>query len=214
VTLPASILGAPFVARLEVRVNDRGQFSVFGIDVGGAAAAIGQVIVDQNKPERGVVCSHPLAAVDGWRRGEAEFVIPPDTGTVEFSSGWYPVEHRSDGMPFRWTESHAVLVTPMEMGRDTLVEVEAEPLGYRARRPSPMTLEVNGRPIGARPMNGGRETLQWTVPAEDWRAGLNEIALDIEAKRPSDVGLSADHRLLGASVSRIRLTAAPRARNR
>jgi hypothetical protein len=46
------------------------------------------------------------------------------------------------------------------------------------------------------------------VARERWRPGLNEVVLEVEgARRPSDLGLSPDRRLLGVSVTTIELDA-------
>jgi hypothetical protein len=46
--------------------------------------------------------------------------------------------------------------------------------------------------------------ISWQVGHGHWREGLNEVVFAIDgAARPSAVGLSADDRLLGASISHI-----------
>ena len=67
---------------------------------------------------------------------------------------------------------------------------------------------VNGIEMGAQPTSDGIRPYTWDVPAERWRAGLNELALSVQgATSPRESGLSADGRVLGVLVTRITLEA-------
>ena len=217
VTLPDAIMQAPFISRIEIRVNDKGAFLLMGVDEGAATAgAFARATVDLNNPKRATICSHPVGAVDAWPADQSRVTINADAGNVEFSGGWFAIERRpADNMVFRWMSDSAVLVVPIERPRDAIVRITAEPLTYPGRRGGAMTLVVNGYRFPARPLPDERTTLSWTVPLMHWRGGLNELKLEVEgAQRPSDVLDSKDRRMLGATVNRIDLDAVQDATSR
>jgi hypothetical protein len=207
--LPETVLAAPFVTRAQVRVNDQGASAVFALDFGpGVVAGTGAALVDRDEPKRATVCSHMLAAVDAWPAGEPRVALQLDGRDVQFGEGWYPVEQTPAGTKFRWTSDRAVAVIPLGHRPDATLRVAAEPLGYPNRPAGRIRLAINGHPLGDRVLPPRRTVISWPVAADQWREGLNEVVFEIGgAARPSDVGLSGDPRLLGASISRIELTA-------
>lgn len=209
VTLPDAIARAPFVARTEILVNDKGAFSLIGVDQGApTTGATARATVDLNNPKRATICSHPVGAVDAWPADQSRVTINADAGDVEFSDGWFAIERRpSDNMVFRWMSDTATLVVPIDRPREAIVRVTAEPLIYPGRHGA-MTLVVNGHRLTARPLPDERTTLSWAVPLAHWRRGLNALKLEVEgARQPSVVLGSNDGRMLGATINRIEFEA-------
>jgi hypothetical protein len=206
-TLPEALLAARSVVRAEIRVNDNGEFSLFGLDFGAAtAAAAGAAWVDQDEPRRATICSHPLADADLLPRGQAGTAIAWDATDVVFGRGWHPVESRPDGLTYRWTTEAATLIVPIDDPRPFRVMVAAEPLRNPRAAPLAMTLLVNGHRLESRDLAPAQSAVSWLVPADRLRAGLNDLTFEVDgAARPSDVGISADTRRLGASVTAIEL---------
>jgi hypothetical protein len=206
--LPAALRAAPFVTRVHVRVNDKGDYSGFALDLGGkTAGAIARAKVDQDTPRRASVCSHPLDDADAMPGDVAHVVFSPDASNLQFDEGWFPTERRSDGYTYRWTGNRAVLLLPLDHPRPTTVAIDAEPLNYPGRVGA-MTITINGHRFEPRPLPADRTTLSWNVPLADLRAGLNELVWDVAgATSPRAIGLSPDNRVLGVSVSRIELAA-------
>jgi hypothetical protein len=204
--LPPALLDAPVVTRADVRVNDRGAYCVFALDLGkGVEAAQARATVDRDDPKRARACSYEQRD-DAWPAGQAAVRFPADSRAVQFVEGWYPVEQRADGTKFRWTAARAVLIIPLGERRPATVQIAVEPLSYPGRTGGELTLSVNGADLGSRLVPSGAAALSWIVPADRWREGLNELQLDVKgATRPSDVGLSRDQRLLGVSVTSIEL---------
>ncbi len=213
VPLPNALTSARFVARAEVKVNDRGAFSTFALDFGATStAAVGRALVDLNNPKRATICSHPLADIDAWPADAPRVSFAADSGSVQFGGGWYSVERRPDGSTMRWTAARASLVIPIGRPRAATVTLSVQPLDYPGRRAGTIVLDVNGHKGETRALPSGAALLAWDVPEEQWRSGLNVVTIDVGgAARPSDVGLSADRRLLGVSVTGISLSVPGRA---
>ena len=207
VTLPQPLLDAAFVTRTEIRVNDDGQFVAFGLDLGeGITTAVVRAQVDQNEPKRVSVCSHQLGETDTWPAGEPGVTILPGATTVEFGQGWQAIEHLADGTPFRWTTDRAEMVLTIPVPRPTTLSIGAHPLNYPGRPDATLTVVLNGRRLESRAFVPGQGTLSWDVPARFWHAGLNEMLLEaVGARRPVEVRMSPDNRLLGVAVFRIDL---------
>jgi len=209
VTLPADFDRQPFVRRLEVDANDGGAAAVLAVDLGGTFTA-GRVraVVDQQVPRRARLCSYTLSTTDAWPDTRPSVTITPDSQLVDFAAGWYLMEERPDGLRYRWAGDRAVTVLPLLAPRDATVSVVAEPINYPGRTTSAMQLVVNGHRLETRSMAVGQNVLSWNVPRETWRAGLNNVTLSVDgARRPADVGLSGDQRMLGAAITKIELSA-------
>lgn len=209
VVLSETLLEAPFVTRLVVGMNDHGAKATYSLDLGTKAeAARARAVVDLVNPRRAVVCSHALRGVDAWPADQPNVVMPADTHKVEFFGGWHELEREASGRMFRWTSDRAALVLPLDHPRSGTLTIAAEPFKYPGRQDGALTLVVNGFRFDPQPLPSRPVTLSWHVPQERWRQGLNEIVLEIDgARRPSEVGVSADGRLLGVSVTGIELSA-------
>ncbi len=207
VSLPADVRQAPFVTRVDVHVNDKGAYSLFGLDLGpDAGSVVARAVVDHPEPRRAHVCWHPLAGVDAWPQGQPSVTLPPNASVLEFDDGWSPVEFAPNGDVFRWTSNRAIVVVPLDHPRAAVVRIPAYAMEYPGRAPAEVTMTVNGHRLGHKSLPSGGAVLEWTVPAADWRRGLNIVVFDVAgAARPSDVEASPDHRLLGMNIRSIEL---------
>jgi hypothetical protein len=119
--------------------------------------------------------------------------------------GWYDPE--KDGTStFRWAAARATLAIALDRAAPLRVTVRARPFSYPGAAPQALTLEVGGRPFGPVAVAEGWNVATFDVPAEAWRAGVNDLALAFtRAARPSDVSASADGRSLAAAVDWLRV---------
>jgi hypothetical protein len=142
-------------------------------------------------------------------RGRAVRLLPDDlvvaldldlTGHAAdrfLTSGWGGPDGR-----FRWTEARAATV---EFASDRIAPllVELTMSSFRAQR---IRVALNGHPLGEVASDGGPlRDHTWTAPTEIV-AHSNRLTLELpDACTPASVGAGNDIRLLGASVSRIRV---------
>jgi hypothetical protein len=206
-TAPDTFRTAGYVVRTESRVNDRGDFATYALDLGAARAVLASARVDQDTPRRATVCSYSLADVDAWPQpGGRGIELLPDSDLVEFEQGWYPVERRADGLKTRWSGAQASIVLPVATPTPMRFVVNAAPLDAPRTVEPTITLVVNGHRLPTQPLPSSRAGHQWEVGADVLRSGLNEFALEITgAARPAEVGLGKDTRVLGVSVSSLEL---------
>jgi hypothetical protein len=113
------------------------------------------------------------------------------------TSGWGGPDRR-----FRWTEAREATV---EFASDRIAPllVDLTMSSFQAQR---IRVALNGRRLGEVSNDGGplREH-SWAVPAEVVKFD-NRLTLELpDARTPVSVGAGGDTRLLGASVSRIRI---------
>ena len=209
VHLPDAMTQAPRLVRAQVRVNDRGDFSNFGIDFGGpVASAMGRAEVDLKNRKRGVVCTHEFSDVDAWPDASKPLDLTPLSAAVGFGAGWYDVERDANGRSFRWTGGRASVIVPLIDPRAATLTIEGEIFNYPNRRTGTITLVVNGATIGTQPTPDGPSLYSWLVPVDAWRSGLNEVTLIVGgATSPKAVGLGTDGRVLGVLVTHISLEA-------
>jgi len=207
--LPAAAGGTRYVTRADVRVNDKGAWAIYSIDLGGTpAVALARGLVDRDNANRASVCSHELGTADVWPAASTRAAIAPDAVNAVFGSGWYPVERRPDGSTYRWTAATAELVVPIGAPRAATVTLTAEPFVQAGRPDCAVTLVVNGHRAGSRPLQPSPTSVAWDVPAGFWRSGLNALVFEVAgAGRPSAAGNSKDDRLLGIAVGTIDLAA-------
>jgi hypothetical protein len=202
-TMSEQLRLAPFVIRTESRVNDRGQFVTYGLDLGPVRAVMASALIDQNTPRRATVCSHPFADINVWPQPGGESVeLLPDSSLISFEQGWYAVERRDDGLKSRWSGARATLVVPIGDPAPLRFVVNAAPLdGERPAGPT-LTLVVNGHRLATHPLPPSRVGQEWHLGPDVLRDGLNEFDLEVTgAARPADVGGGDDRRLLGVSVT-------------
>lgn len=191
-----SRLGAGPAIRLELRVNDGGQFSASSIDLGELpASAWARAEVDLKNPRRAQVCAlEPGDARPLWR----PFDLALDAEAEPFlGPGW----HAAEGFGFRWTKAtQAVVLVPVSEPVDIALRVRAMPLAAAAT----LRVAIGDATLGARPMALGWNTYEWTAAASTLRAGTNRLRiLAGRTAVPRALGLGKDERTLGVAVSDV-----------
>lgn len=204
--LPEAVLTAPLVTRVDVRVNDGGSYSTFGLDLGAPMRAVAAMAtVDRNEPKRASVCSHPLAATDALPMGQSGRDIALDSADVHFGKGWHDVE-RKGGTSWRWTSEAARLIIPLASHRPLTVSIEAEPLLHRQWTGTAVTLAINGHRFERHALGKTPTNVSWNIGEAHLHDGLNEIVFHVEgATSPARLKMSADTRVLGMRVTRLQL---------
>lgn len=119
--------------------------------------------------------------------------------------GWHAREQ--DGpMTFRWAARDAIVLLPLDRPAALRVQVRVQPLGYAGSPPQQVTVAINGNAQPPAPVAPGWSTIELTVDAGQWRAGVNRVGLRFAwAARPADVGLGGDLRELAAQVDYVRV---------
>jgi hypothetical protein len=166
----------------------------------GAAGAAGAAVAS---PARAEVCAVTLGnfpvlagAIDGSER-----VVADDSRDELFGDGWHPVEEDAAG-GFRWTAAPAAHVL-VPLGRVSAIRV-----GVRARvwedadAQDVVGLRVNGHRLEPLAVAHGWGTYEWSVPADAWRVGVNDVVVESPRLRRPASG-SPDTRLLGIAVREI-----------
>ena len=194
---------AAHAARVELRVNDQGQFSASTLDLRGlTVAAWARADVDLKNPRRALLCAAPIA--------DAEFLAPPsrsaaisfgEGGEAFLGAGW----HLPERAGFRWTsEQDAELLLPVASAGPVSLRLRAMPLAGASSEASRLTLVVNGEPQPAVALRPGWAYYAWNVTL---RAGVNDVVLRVnEVRSPKALGLGDDERALGLAVSRLTLS--------
>jgi hypothetical protein len=190
------------VQRIELKVNDRGDFSWSALDLGEQPdIVLARASVDLNNPRRASLCG--WSGRDLFESGPDERVPFGSAGENSFGAGWHGAERSSDGVDFRWTSAREgeVLVPLTKVGTVT-VRVRASPFAYQGAPPQELALKINGETLPSHPMQNGWRTYEWTVPAGMWRHGFNRLAVRASnLASPAAVGSSSDTRTLGVAVS-------------
>ena len=119
--------------------------------------------------------------------------------------GWHSAE-RDGGTTYRWAASTAAVLVPLDHAAALMVQVRLHAFNYPGAPVQTLTLAINGRRHGPLPVAQDWETLEFETAAPSWKAGVNQLALELAwARRPSDVGLGGDARPLAAAVDYIRV---------
>jgi hypothetical protein len=98
------------------------------------------------------------------------------------------------------------VLVPLDHAAALTVQVRLHAFKYPGAPVQTLTLAVNGRRHGPVPVPQDWETLGFETAEPSWKAGVNQLALELAwARRPSDVGLGGDVRPLAAAVDYIRV---------
>ena len=130
--------------------------------------------------------------------------------------GWHAPE-RDGTVTFRWTDSSAALRLPLDHAAALRIQVRVHAFAYPNAPAQTLTIDANGHtclPVdpaaaGTAPgvVPGGWQTVECTLDARAWRAGVNTVMLEFGyAQRPMDVGAGGDARPLAAAVDWIRIS--------
>lgn len=120
-------------------------------------------------------------------------------------AGWFPPETAADGMTYAWMSADTSRLT-LPLRAPTAGRLVVRGYGLDDRHgPRRLTLIVNGKPLGARPLPLDFAAVAFSVSSKDLRPGDNDVALVVDRRvRPSDVFNSADTRPLGMLVDCLR----------
>src|SRR5262249_42511950 len=132
--------------------------------------------------------------------------------------GWHAPE-RDGAVTFRWADSRAALRLPPDHAAPPRVQIRLHAFAYPNAPAQTLTFDANGHSClptdvsaaGATPgvVSGAWQTIECTLPAGAWRAGVNRVTLQFAyAQRPMDVGAGADARPLAAAIDWIRISVA------
>lgn len=120
--------------------------------------------------------------------------------------GWHQPELEG-AASFRWAMSRALVLVPLDHADDLRVQIRLHAFGFPGAEEQKLTVTVNGRAHGPVPVSPGWHTAEVVAGRDAWRAGVNRVSLDFAwERRPADVGLSGDPRLLAAAVDYLRVS--------
>jgi hypothetical protein len=141
--------------------------------------------------ELGAGPSTELRAGDEWLIGE----------------GWHAPE-KEGAIAFRWAASPATLRIPLDHAAALRIQVRLHAFSYPGAPPQTMTITANGSPPGAPlPVTADWRTVECTLGAASWRAGVNTLTLTFGyTERPTDVGAGGDMRPLAAAIDWVRVS--------
>ena len=177
--LPAAeaLTSAPFVARVHVRVDDRGASSTFQLLLGGVPSFVaGRGRVDAPAAARARLCSispEPLRFSAG--SGRTEVYLGPG-GDVFFGRGWGRALPMMFGFEREVLAGDAELLLPLEApaALEVAIRVGGTAGGGTAE------LIVNGSSMGSRPYPAGWSTVTWASPGAAWLSGVNRAVLRVQ----------------------------------
>jgi hypothetical protein len=142
--------------------------------------------------------------------------------------GWHAPE-RDGAVTFRWADSPATLRLPLDHAAPLRVQIRLHAFAYPNAPAQTLTIDAKGRtclpadasakagppadapapPAAPGVVSGGWQTIECTLDAGAWRAGVNAVTLQFAyAQRPMDVGVGADPRSLAAAIDWIRVLVA------
>jgi len=188
--------------RIELHVDDGGQWATLRIDLGGLAdAAWARGRADLANPKRVQVCG----LVPGDRDPRAAFATGFGPEAAPFlGAGW----NAPDPEGFRWSaEPRADVLVPLETPAPRRLRLRAMPLSGGALKPGRVAVALNGVALGEIALAAGFASYELEVPAAAQRPGTNRLSLSVDrAVVPKDAGLGSDERHLGVAVSDLALT--------
>lgn len=136
----------------------------------------------------------------------------PMTSLTAFGPGWHSVEADPDS--FRWTKAARSSIRITTATASSIrVTITATPAAPPAQRPS-IGFTVNSCAYPAQAMPPGQGDYEWDVPANCWRAGANQLWVEVTPLvTPASLNGGPDTRLLGARVGSVRLARVAGAQN-
>jgi len=177
---PDVLLSAPSVTRVEIAVNDEGQFSTFRLSLGGIpSAGLGRAIIDRRDPTRADACGIPLERLDPGAENQRTSLYLGASGDAYFGSGWGRVTRTPFGFERGITASQAIVFVPL---REPGVLVLSMRMAGD-REAGDVEAVVNGHALGWRTFPRAWTDVDWQVPADVWLAGINEVVLRVRSVR-------------------------------
>jgi hypothetical protein len=130
----------------------------------------------------------------------------PATDEWLLVDGWHAPE-REGTTTFRWAASPAMLRLPLDHAAPLRVQVRLHAFAYPGAPPQTLTIASGDRACAPLPVAAEWATVECTLDASAWRAGVNALRLSFAyAQRPIDVGAGGDVRPLSAAVDWIRVS--------
>ena len=127
-------------------------------------------------------------------------------GDVFLEDGWHAAEHAGP-LSFRWSQRESGLSVPLDRPDAVRIVARARAFSYTGAPAQSMLLAVNGRALPPIVIEPDWHEVQWEVPRDYWRSGINRLSLRFGYEaRPSEVAGGGDTRLLAAAIDEIRLT--------
>jgi hypothetical protein len=125
------------------------------------------------------------------------------TDAIFLQDGWHAAE-RAGPLTFRWSQRESRLIVPLDHPAPLRVALRLRAFSYPGSAPQTMVLAINDRPLPPLAIGPEWNDVQWDVPADFWRGGINRLALRFTYEaRPVDVGQGGDQRLLAGAVDTI-----------
>jgi hypothetical protein len=207
VPAPDRLLREPRVKRIQLDVNDMGEFSWSALDLRTRPdVLLVRALVDLDNPRRATACG--WSGQDLFEAADVERISVGADGNVMFGMGWHAMEHAAAGLTFRWTGAkQAEVLVPLARTGAIRVRVRALPFDFPGSPPHALSLVLNGVPFDARPMSADWDNYEWSIPAIAWLTGFNRLQIGSSTlASPSAVQRSTDTRQLGIAVSELTLT--------
>jgi hypothetical protein len=173
-----ALLSTPVVTRLAVEVNDQGQSASFRLALGGRPhSGWGRAVTDQRSPQRGISCALSPDLLEPDARTERAAVYLGPGADWLFGVGWQGAAPMPAGFHRVLRGAEGRMLLPVAQPAPITLRMTVEPIGGDAA----VAVRLNGGALvqAARVATPGWTELSWTLPAGDWRAGVNDLTLEI-----------------------------------
>jgi hypothetical protein len=168
------------VTRVEIAVNDEGQFSTFRLSLGGIpTAGLGRAIVDRPDTTRADACGIPLERLDPGAENQRTSLYLGAGGDAYFGSGWGRVTRTPFGFERGITAPQATVFVPLQEPGMLVLNIRMA----GDREAGDVEAVVNGHALGWRTFPRAWTDVDWQAPADVWLAGVNEVVLRVRSVR-------------------------------
>jgi hypothetical protein len=182
------LMSAPVVTRVEVKVNDEGQLSVFRLSLGGRpTAGQARATTDRQGIGRATSCVLEPDLLEPKERTQRASLYLGPGGDWLFGAGW----QRPEPMPVGFQRvllGDGLLLLPVRHPALITIRMSVESIGGEAA--VAVSLNEGAEVQAPRLATPGWQELWWTLDTSQWRAGLNELT--IEVRRPAGRAPAAD----------------------
>ena len=172
----AAFAAALFVTRIQVRVDDKGDYNAFELRLNSVpGAGVGRGIVDAPAGPRARLCGPPPEPLRLTAEAGRTDVYMGPGGDLYFARGWGKTRQTSFGFERDLASDAAELLLPLESpaGLDLSIRI-----GGTADAGT-VELVVNGSSQGSRTYAAGWNTLAWACRSAPWTAGINRVVLRV-----------------------------------
>jgi len=135
--------------------------------------------------------------------GRVDIGSPDDSAYL--GDGWYAPEQDGPNT-FRWAASRAEALVPLDHAAALTLQLRLRAFAYAGATAQTVVATINGRAYGPVTIGDAWQTVEFATAQEHWDSGVNHVRLDFAwARRPMDVGVSGDARILAAAVDYVRV---------